>query len=330
MNSVLTSHKKVRIVALGCGASLPIVLIREGSSEWNYKIELPYAMEEIDAMSVSTDSKYVSVERATTILQGLPMVSNVVDVVVTAKLRTSGERAGREHKFCWVCSNPIGQQRFVQSGEVTLPDESRQDQETFITKFVLGLLEDIKRQDTILVYSGSFNPMHAGHIENVRFVTEKKLSTRPVSFEISTQHTSKDEVDDKTINDRFVAIKNMLKDSGFDANFLTSPHALFWEKHLWLNANIANKDFVFLVGDDIWSRHGESLKADFGWEGSGGIFSKKGVPNAQFLIFNRGVIRDENEIEEHPAIHPLSWQNTPPDEILKMSSTEIRKGKTKK
>lgn len=328
MNSVLSSQKKARVVALGCGANISVALIRPGSSEWNYKIDLPYDMGEIDLMTQPDyrDTKYVSVERAMGVLCQLPRRENVVDIVITGKLTTDGEREGREHKFCWVCSNPQPDGTAVtNSGTILLPPESRMDQETRITKFVLALLEEIKRQDTVVVYPGSFDPMHAGHREIVKVVDGQKLSRAPINLEFTTAHHSKGEIPEEEIHRRTQAAKEFLAEEELGAEFLVTTHTLFWDKYVWLNANAPTKDFIFVLGDDIWKKHGESLKTDFGWQDEVGRVTG-GQPNVQFLVFNRGENLEEPR-EVHPAIHPASWEHKFDDELLNISSTTIRESK---
>jgi hypothetical protein len=98
--------------------------------------------------------------------------------------------------------------------------------------------------DTVVVYSGSWNPLHDGH-KAIKDTAEAILQ-HPVIMEFSVNNTDKGLVDYIDIDNRKQNIKNYL-------SILTAaPH--FRTKTEVLKKAFPDKKIVFIVGYDTWQR----------------------------------------------------------------------------
>ena len=305
MNEVLTTSKKVRIIALGCGAQISSSLMRPGSSQWLHSINLPYDMEEINKLG-GADTKFVSQERVDAILSNLKPILNVVDIIVSAKLVTKNEREGRDNVAYFAFRDFMG----VEHDYFEFIVKDRVQQEIQIVSRILAYLASVKQQDTRVVYPGSFNPMHDGHIQVM--LASAGISNSPVTLEMTTVHVDKDNGSD--VDSRMKQAREYCDKLGVGVDGWITDQPKYRGKYDLLMQKLStDDDIVFLAGDDVWQKWSDSLKADF-----------KGIDNVQFLIVSRVENKPIDERESHPLLHPLSWTKQMSDETLAISSSEIR------
>jgi hypothetical protein len=132
--------------------------------------------------------------------------------------------------------------------------------------------------DESTIFSGSFNPIHDGHIKVAERAYE--ITGRPVWFEISLDNCSKPTMDWVSLHDRSLAIKNKTRDNKAIAGLLVTKAPLFTQK-----ARIFSKP-TFVVGRDTVLRVDNpafyNTKSDY----SNGI-NELVRREVKFLVFDR-------------------------------------------
>jgi len=97
-----------------------------------------------------------------------------------------------------------------------------------------------------VVYSGSFSPLHHGHIEVAKVASEH--TGKPVWFEISLFNVDKQSVDFISLQERINAIEDAAKTHKFIAGVVISKQMFFLDK------SYAYKKPIFIVGSDTLNR----------------------------------------------------------------------------
>ena len=158
-----------------------------------------------------------------------------------------------------------------------------------------------KAKGEVCIYSGSFNPFHAGH-EAILKECESAFGKDNVFLELSIANFEKPPLDALETQKR---VRGMLKHS---RNVIVTDKPLLDEKYLLLNGQ-TSADVVFAVGADTYHRY----------------IPTKETFDYKFFVFPREGL--EYDLT-HPRIHPkvLDFNFEP----VSISSTEIRNGKTKK
>jgi len=146
----------------------------------------------------------------------------------------------------------------------------------------------------VCIYSGSFNPFHAGH-EAILKESQRLFGKDNVFIEISISNFDKPPLDALEVEKRTVAAMKYTSNVLItNKPFLDDKHTLIYEK---------NKNIVFAVGFDTYERYcQDSIAKDF-----------------KFLVFKRG---GKSINDKSPRIHPKTLDIS--IEESNMSSTEIR------
>ncbi len=98
--------------------------------------------------------------------------------------------------------------------------------------------------DTMVIYSGSWNPLHEGHI-GVKALSEKILG-KPVILELTVKNPDKGQLD-------FIDIQKRISGLGPLRHIVTN-FPTFRDKAFGLRQVFPKKKFIFVVGVDTWNR----------------------------------------------------------------------------
>lgn len=171
----------------------------------------------------------------------------------------------------------------------------------------------------LYVYSGSFNPLHDGHIKIANHVYNNYVKGNDVDrrlvFEITKRNADKGSVSERDIRDRVNSIAGI----GFETEVTDCD--TFSSKFFELNKRYKDQNVVitFVVGDDTLERIND-LKyyhdSEECFETVNTILKNNGV---QYLV----IPRYERQIELRPILKEMCfWTDFEP---VNISSTELRK-----
>jgi nicotinic acid mononucleotide adenylyltransferase len=344
INKLLTdSNVKLGLIITGGGSRIiSNILCKGGASKFFQFAEVPYAREFVDSViGQPPSSKYCSVATARELAQAayFKMINNaeldglVMGVGITATLGYEGQREGRTNEFhvaiytkeC-VSVNTyilIGTDRDGQENSVA------QNFEYFLEQFILKnpyykkfpniiTPELDASKDTLLVYSGSFNPYHEGH----EFVTNLAKSSFPNAefvYEISTSIHEKQNLDGMEVNRR---ISTLPKDS----KVVVSDIKFFEEKYAYLMSIYPHiKKFIFVMGWDTYERVITRPWTDAHFTNSHG--STSDIRASVFVVPRPTYKNDLTNLKyKRPYVEPICLSfDTNKMNIPNISSTTIRK-----
>jgi nicotinic acid mononucleotide adenylyltransferase len=130
--------------------------------------------------------------------------------------------------------------------------------------------------DTLVIYPGSWNPLHIGH-ETIERESENILS-RPVVYEFTVSNAEKGVID-------YIELQNR-RDQLENKNYIITRAPTIHDKVAVLKRAFPDKNLIFVVGYDTWKRVWEAKYCIGGdvhneWN----FFYKNKV---KFLVFGRG------------------------------------------
>ena len=310
-------------------------LKRGGASSWFLGGRIPYNQKDFDEIlgGQPFDGKYVS-ERTAAQLSAAAYSHAVkltgdedgsIGLGVTAKLGTAGQRKGRENKiiisitkslrgklstFNYVHTFPNWMSRLFQERSCSklINDSLKYKNRNFVDvshEDHFYKLEDLKagKDKSIVLYSGSFNPMHDSHI-SVAELSSNLFKDHTFYLEIPIKNFSKGNISPYELHERILKIN--------DTPTMRSKRVVFSKASTFVEkANILTNNgytsIIFPMGDDTYERI-TSYEKD--------TLFNMGV---SILLFKR---HKDTFPDNHSVIHKLS--NDLP-KLQSISSSEIRK-----
>jgi nicotinic acid mononucleotide adenylyltransferase len=302
-------------------------LKKGGASKWFLGARIPYNQKDFDEILGGRpfDGKYVSERTAAQLSVAAWKQANKlcgeeypIGLGVTSKLKTKGQRKGRENKIIMAITKNSGSYLRTYTKEYTLPSwMCRNLQEIlcsyYINQFIgfgfdncydswtLPYLNELKFKNSgLVVYSGSFNPIHESHIAILNECS-KLFTYHEYVVEISDNNFSKGVSGPYELFHRRKEIQKVS-----DAKVVFSNCSTFLEKAKILKAN-GYPSIIFPMGDDTYDRITENEKDE--------LLKMGGI---SILLFKR---KYDTFKDSHPIIHEFSYKlpNVP-----SISSTEIR------
>jgi nicotinic acid mononucleotide adenylyltransferase/nicotinamide mononucleotide (NMN) deamidase PncC len=272
INQLLSeSNAKLGLIVTGGGSRIiSNILCKGGASKFFQFAEVPYAREFVDAsIGQSPSSKYCSVETARELAQAAYLKMTkcaeldglVMGVGITATLGYEGQREGRVNEvhiaiYTKECVSVITYTLFgnrdhqedsvVKNFEYFLEQFIKNN--PFYKKFPNVIIPELDTaKDTLLVYSGSFNPYHEGH-DFVANLAKSSFPNAEFVYEISTSIYEKQSLDGMEVDQR---ISNLPQGS----KVVVSDIKFFEEKHHYLTSLYPHvKKFIFVMGWDTYER----------------------------------------------------------------------------
>jgi len=305
-----------------------------GASSWFLGGRIPYNQKDFDEIlgGPPFDGKYVS-ERTAAQLSAAAYShavkltgdeENSIGLGVSAKLGTAGQRKGRENKiiisitesirgklstFMYVHIFPNWMPRLFQERRCSklITNSLLYKNDNFIDVWSESHfleLEDLKvgKNKSIVLYSGSFNPMHDSHI-NIAKLSQSMFENSDFWLEIPTKNFSKGYISPWELQLRGSEIR---ANSKMLYPIVFSKASTFVEKAMILSNN-GYTNIIFPMGDDTYERITNDEKD--------ALFNM----GVSILLFKRN---NDTFLDNHSVIHILS--NDLP-KLLPISSSEIRK-----
>jgi len=309
MKELIRQDKKIKVVALGCGAKLPELLMGGGSSQWLIGINLLYDTDAIDEYTTydRQDSKYVSKERVESIMFHETSFSkeDTLTFVISASLAKGDQRDGRENHF-WA-SVQMGSDKCdcgLFTEHVTFKSSTRDEQEQEIVDYVENYVNNRMNQSRV-IYSGSFNPFHEGHKYVLEEVATKYCGEEQITVDMSNHHPEKGVISDGELARR---VSGFNTKCDYVVDFGNRPKYI--DKYHYYRGKFGNERLLFVIGSDVWRDYGPSFTEDF----------KNYYGTVQFLVVGRTLGWDVSCHENEKLLHPDSFKFTGPN----VSSTDIR------
>ena len=171
---------------------------------------------------------------------------------------------------------------------------------------------DMKNAKGLGIFSGSFNPIHMGHISIIN--AAEKILGFPIVLELSSRNADKGEYDIVEINRRLKGLEKY--------PCIVTKAPTFLQKAVLFSKEYPNKELIFVVGADTWVRIWDAKYAG-PLDRVAEVFREN---KAKFLVFGRRInIEFDSTIGEEFRIQSeeASQFSNP------ISSTELRMALTK-
>lgn len=136
-------------------------------------------------------------------------------------------------------------------------------------------MEQLKKQETLVIYPGSFNPLHKGHMEIYHLA--HKITELPVFYELSVTNSYKPAMDYVDLEKRY----NQFHVTDWLNAVILTKAPRFVDKVALLKKHFNCKEIIIVVGADTWERVYDAAAHK---NGDIKFFEDN---NAKFLVFGR-------------------------------------------
>lgn len=109
-------------------------------------------------------------------------------------------------------------------------------------------MEQVKKQETLVIYPGSFNPLHTAHREIYHLA--HKITELPVFYELSVTNSYKPAMDYVDLEHRHKQFNN----NGWRNAVILTKAPRFVDKVALLKKHFNCKEIIIVVGADTWER----------------------------------------------------------------------------
>ncbi len=208
---IFDSGTKAVLVTTGGGSTaLNALLTTSGASRFVTDAQIPYSPEALERFlgekadqSVSPATARNLAERAfEQISNPESRISNPVGIACSAALQTDRERRGDDRAF--ICIKTAETERLY---ALHLSKTSREEQEAFLSEWLLVLIAQAVGAERGLMLPGSFHPVHQGHINLLQAAED--LTGLHGLFELSCANVDKPDLPEHEILRRASAIKDI-------------------------------------------------------------------------------------------------------------------------
>ncbi len=213
---ILDSGYKAVLVTTGGGSSaLNALLTTSGASRFVADAQIPYSPEALERFLGEKPEQSVSSETARKLadvafansppLEGCPkggVGSRRIGIACSAALQTDRERCGDDRAF--ICIKTAQAEKLY---ALHFSKTSREEQEAFLSEWLLVLIAQAVGAERGLMLPGSFHPVHQGHCNLLKAAEE--IACLHGIFELSSTNVDKPELMEDEVLRRASAIQNI-------------------------------------------------------------------------------------------------------------------------